>query len=115
LDKIPLFFKEYYPKDFLKEFDLLELTETVKNLHFPYSWDLLKKAKYRLWFDKLLKLQLVSLLNKKDYSFDFKKDYDDNFLSPERQIIKNFLKTLPFQLTKAQKKVIKQIVDDFHS
>jgi RecG-like helicase len=63
-----LFFKEYYPKDFLNEFNLLQLTKTVKNLHFPESWELLKQAKNRLWFDKLLRIQLVSLLSKIEYS-----------------------------------------------
>jgi ATP-dependent DNA helicase RecG len=67
LDKVKDFFEEYYPEDFLKKYDLLDIVSMVKNLHFPENETLLQKAKYRLWFDKLLRIQLVSLLNKRDY------------------------------------------------
>ncbi len=67
LGKIKDFFQEYYPEEFLQEFWLIDIVSMVKNLHFPDTNDLLKKAKYRLWFDKLLRIQLVSLLGREDY------------------------------------------------
>ena len=68
LGKIPDYFKEYYPEEFLKQYDLIDIVDMVKNLHFPEDEAVLKKAKYRLWFDKLLRIQLISLLSKIEYS-----------------------------------------------
>jgi RecG-like helicase len=33
----------------------------------------------------------------------------------QREILKEMLQHIPFELTHAQKKVVKQIIDDFHS
>ena len=84
----------------------------VKNMHYPADFDILKKAKYRLWFEKLLYLQLISLLGKQDY---VQKSLTKIEGSPDRELVKEFLSHLPFELTKAQKKAIKQIVDDFYT
>ena len=84
LDKIPLFFKEYYPDQFLKQFNLIGITDMVKNLHFPDSHKTLKQARYRLWFDKLLRIQLVSLMNRIEYSEEHLKNSwrkDENKIS----------------------------------
>ena len=112
LDQIPKFFEEIFPKEFLKEFDLITKVEMVKNMHYPTDFTILKKAKYRLWFEKLLFLQLVSLLGKQDY---ISKTLTQTQGHPDRGLVREFLSHLPFELTKAQKKAIKQIVDDFHA
>ena len=116
LDKIPSVFEETLPEDFRQEFDLMHKHQMIKNMHYPASWDALKKAKYRLWFEKLLLLQLLSLLGKQDYAQGSSQKASSSDLSqqPNRDLIKEFLSHLPFELTKAQKKVIKQIVDDFY-
>ncbi len=112
LDKIPQFFEEIFPKEFLQEFGLLDKVKMVKNMHYPADFDILKKAKYRLWFEKLLYLQLISLLGKQDY---VQKSLTKIEGSPDRELVKEFLSHLPFELTKAQKKAIKQIIDDFYT
>jgi RecG-like helicase len=68
----------------------------------------LQKAKYRFNFEKLLTWQLVSNLS-------FKQKQVNKPTQPNREIVKEFLKLLPFELTKAQKRAIKTIIDDMHS
>ena len=67
LPKIPNLFQEYLPDNFLKTFSLLPVVETIKNLHFPETDLLRKQALYRLFFDRLLRIQIHSLQNKYQY------------------------------------------------
>ena len=48
-------------------------------------------------------------------NFNFELQEKGKKTQPDRDLIKEFLKLLPFQLTKAQKKAIKAIIDDIHS
>lgn len=111
LEEIPLLFHEIFPIDFLDKFGLIDYPQMIKNLHFPNSLKDLELAKYRLYFQKLLKIQLVSLINKYDYQ---NWNLIEKKLSTNWDLIKQFLETLPFELTNAQKVSLKQIVDDFH-
>mgnify|MGYP001005649915 FL=1 len=103
---------EYLPEDFIREFELPNIVETIKSLHYPKNAEDLKKAKYRLYFDRLLKVQLQSRINKQQYLSD-KKPVTIQKEEIDRELIKTFVSRLPFQLTDAQKKVIKQMIEDF--
>ncbi|MBQ7074849.1 hypothetical protein IJM86_07580 [bacterium] len=111
LPKIPNLFQEYLPDNFLKTFSLLPVVETIKNLHFPETDLLRKQALYRLFFDRLLRIQIHSLQNKYQYQDKEKEEKSE----PQWEIIKTFLEKLPFSLTQAQKKVLVHILEDFHS
>jgi ATP-dependent DNA helicase RecG len=104
---------EYLPEDFMREFDLPTITQTIKSLHYPKNAEELKKAKYRLYFDRLLKVQLQSWINKQQYLSN-PKPVNINKEEIDRDLIKTFVSYLPFQLTDAQKKVIKQMIEDFN-
>jgi RecG-like helicase len=51
----------------VKEFQLLDVKKTIKNLHYPDNEELKNKALYRLFFDRLLRIQIFSLQNKLNY------------------------------------------------
>lgn len=105
---------EYLPEEFRSEFDLLKITDAVRNIHYPQDQDMLGKARYRIYFDRLLKIQLQSLIYKEQYtqwSNTYKWDEDNQI---DWDLIKEFQDKLPFVLTTDQKKVIKQIIEDFH-
>lgn len=104
------YFKEYLPEEFLAHFALLGVQETIKEIHFPTSMELQQKAIQRVFFDRLLRVQLHSLINKQLYQKQYKK-YD---ALQSWETIKDIVATLPFTLTNAQKKVIKQLVDNTH-
>lgn len=112
LDKVDAIFSEYLPKEFIEKFELMSVQETIRQIHYPENKYLAKKALQRIFFDRLLRIQLYSRLNKINYQSQSNKTGKD---SPQWDLIKNFLDKLPFALTNAQKKVTKSIIDDIHS
>lgn len=105
---------EYLPEEFLKEFNLIGVIDTVKNMHFPETMELQKKAIQRIFFDRLLRVQLHALMNKAAYAAWRIWKRPDISTVPNWDVVKNIIATLPFTLTNAQKKVIKHIIDNMH-
>ena len=105
-------FTETLPKYLLDELKLIPKNAALFNIHFPKSPELLAKAQFRLKFEELffIQLQLITknLVRKhkiKGHPFTI---IGDNF--------NNFYKNhLPFELTNAQKKVLKEIRNDLGS
>ena len=100
---------ETLPDYLLGRYNLIPLKEALYNIHFPQSNDLLAKAQYRLKFEELLALQLSLLRQKnirinKNKGFLFTKvgDYFNRF----------YEECLPFPLTEAQKRVIREVRAD---
>ncbi len=108
IDEVNNYVEEFLPDYLLQKYNLLDIFTALKNIHFPKNMDLLTKSKFRFNFEKLFIWQLVSNLN-----IVWKTIWEKT--EPNRDIIKEFLKILPFELTKAQKKAIKVIIDDIHS
>ena len=111
LNDIPEYFSEYLPEEFLKEFKLLDVQKTIQNIHYPNNESLKQQAIHRVFFDRLLRIQIFSLMNKLSYQSNNKVISTDQ----QREILKEMLQHIPFELTHAQKKVVKQIIDDFHN
>ncbi len=105
-------FSETLSSSILNELKLLAKSEALFNIHFPKSQNLLARAQYRLKFEELffIQLQLVrkNMLHKsriKGYTFSNVGTYFNSF----------FTSHLPFDLTEAQKRVIKEIRKDLGS
>ncbi len=97
---------ESLPEWILKKFRLLPKRDAVKEIHLPTNPQKLEKARYRLKFEELFYIQLKIVSNKvyrekKQQGVVFEKvgDYFNTF----------YKKNLPFELTNAQKRVIKEI------
>ena len=94
-----------------KKFKLISPNQAYHNIHFPENHDLLEKARYRLKFEELFfnqlkfKLSHNKLKRNKGYYFPYVGDYFNNFYN-------NYLS---FELTNSQKKVLKEIRNDFAS
>ena len=102
-------FTETLPNYLLEELKLIPKNASLFNIHFPKSQDLLSKAQFRLKFEELffIQLQLITqnLVRKhkiKGHAFTIVGDNFNNF----------FQNHLPFELTNAQKKVLKEIRND---
>lgn len=105
-------FTETLSDQLLAELGLLPKAEALFNIHFPKNQELLAKAQFRLKFEELFYIQLQLLTKKalrkrkiKGFNFDrvgerFKEFYGEH---------------LPFELTGAQKRVIKEIRADLGS
>ncbi len=61
------YFHEYLPEAFLNKFSLLDVQTTIRNMHFPNSEELLQMAQQRVYFDRLLRIQLHALLTRQEY------------------------------------------------
>lgn len=90
-------------------YHLMSLTEALRNIHFPQSPELLRKAQYRLKFEELFYVQLNILR----YSKDRQRKYRGYVFENVGAVFHTFYeKNLPFELTCAQKRVLKEIRQD---
>lgn len=101
---------ETLPNYLINKFHLMPLYDALRNIHFPSSDEILNKARTRLKFEELFYIQLNILKFKADkeeksHGFVFK-TVGENF----NNFYNNYL---PFSLTGAQKRVIKEIRKDF--
>lgn len=103
---------ETLPQEIIQAAKVIGLTDAIRNIHFPDSVEALRKAEYRLKFEELFYLQMqilryTKLRNRKLGGIRFDR-IGDNF--------NNFYhKALPFALTNAQKRVLREIRADVGS
>ena len=103
---------ETLPAQVIARSQVIYLTEAIQNIHFPQSPDLLRKAQFRLKFEELFYLQLNILRFTRQrqkklggFRFDHIGNYFNNF----------YHQCLPFELTNAQKRVLREIRADVGS
>lgn len=99
---------ETLPPELIAKENLLDINETLLQLHFPESTEKLEAAKNRMAFEELLGVLLASLLNKKEnvllagYQIPF-----------DKSAAQTFTNNLPFTMTDAQKRSAWEILQDF--
>ncbi|NFN17105.1 ATP-dependent DNA helicase RecG [Clostridium botulinum] len=99
--------KENLPVGILKKYNLVSLNDAIRSIHFPKNKDLLEKAIIRLKFQELftysLKLLLVKhKLNKNKNGIYFEWNNE----------LKRLKDSIPYSLTNAQTKVVREILRD---
>ncbi len=103
---------ETLPAYVLKKYALLNLTDSLVNIHFPKNADLLNKARQRLKFEELFYIQLNILQQTKWRDLHYK----GYIFSEIGYFFNTFYKEyLPFELTNAQKRVLREIRIDVAS
>ena len=103
--------KDPIPEELREKLGLLELREAIGLIHAPLSPELLERAKYRLAFQEAFIPQLaITLLAQKNPKSKYV--IDEGRAS---QVVEEFKTTLPFKLTNAQERVIKEIIADISS
>lgn len=91
---------------------LMPLTDALYNIHFPQNPDLLRRAQYRLKFEELFYVQLNILR----YTKERRNKFRGLVFGKVGEIFNTFYsQNLPFQLTGAQKRVIKEMRRDMGS
>jgi len=99
--------KDFMPEEIKKEYNLLDLDEALRQIHFPDSRLSLAKARRRLAFDELFLIQMKALRIKQSL-----KRLSAPQLKFDNKIIKKLVSSLPFKLTNAQRKTAWQIILD---
>jgi ATP-dependent DNA helicase RecG len=101
--------KETMPAYILDKYRLINRREALLNIHFPKDSTTLQHAQRRLKFEELFFIQLQLLSNKQFREMKFK----GHLFSTVGERVNTFYKDiLPFELTGAQKRVIKEIRTD---
>lgn len=103
--------RETLPTSILKQFKFIDKREALVNIHFPQNFELLTQAQNRLKFEELFYIQLRLIKMKLVRQDKFKAQvFNDASL-----LTKFYKEHLPFELTDAQKRVIKEIYTDLRS
>ncbi|MDZ7623671.1 MAG: hypothetical protein U5J96_04380 [Ignavibacteriaceae bacterium] len=103
--------EETLPDEIIRQNKLTSLQDAIRNYHFPESSDKLSTAQKRFKFEELFYLELLVALRKLNYQSKL----IGNKMSIKTNLVQSFLKTLPFELTKAQLKVLGEIKNDLLS
>ena len=103
------YFEENIPKELIKEYKIMERKSAIKNIHYPVSMKEIEEAKRRFAIEELLILELGILKNRFIIENSNSKNYE---VEGKKEKVKEFLSQLTFNLTNAQKKVIKEIYDE---
>ena len=103
---------EILSSDLLQRTKLISLSDALRQIHFPESIEMMRKAQQRLKFDELFFIQL-NLLQRADRR---KRKQQGLLFARVGDYFNTFYKTyLPFELTNAQKRVIREIRADMGS
>lgn len=99
-------------RDLIDKYRLMPLTDSLLNIHFPKDTAALQKARERLKFEELFYIQLQILRQVK-----LREQHTGGFIMPYVGAAFNgfYHHHLPFSLTNAQKKVIREIQADLKS
>lgn len=105
-------FDETLSPSLVAAYHLMPLTDALHNIHFPRNPEFLRKARYRLKFEELFYVQLNILR----YTKERRNKFRGLVFGRVGEIFNTFYsKNLPFELTGAQKRVIKEMRQDMRS
>jgi ATP-dependent DNA helicase RecG len=104
--------KETLPEYLIKKLKLATKLQALVWIHFPKSKAHLEKARQRIKFEEIFYFQLRMIFNKNERKLKYK---GHSFENIGQHFNKYFREKLPFELTGAQKRVIKEIRADLGS
>jgi ATP-dependent DNA helicase RecG len=103
--------EETLPEAFLKRYRLLNRRDAYRAMHFPLNEEDVKQARRRLVYEEFLTFQLKMQALRK-FERENSKGTAQNYQLPK---LKEFIASLAFPLTNAQKRVVNEIVKDMKS
>jgi ATP-dependent DNA helicase RecG len=103
-------FTEYLPDEMLRINSLINFSHSISQIHFPDNFEAIQRSKKRLSFDEFFLLHLSSIQKKHDWTQNMQGSKYETYKFNDT--IKSFFKSLPFNLTNAQKQAIREIFAD---
>ncbi len=104
IDDIP----DFLPESIRSTCGLMGLSKALRQAHYPDNTDQHNLARQRLAFDELFILQLGVLRKKHDWQ----NEQPGHKFDINRPTLERYISSLPFELTRSQKKVVDEICDD---
>lgn len=99
---------DFLPQKIREKNNLIDLPTAINSIHFPKNKTEAEEAKKRLAFDELFLIQLSGLKRKQDWQ----KTKLSNKLKVDQERVLELLQSLPFELTTAQKRSVREILSD---
>lgn len=99
------------PEEIRERLGLMDKKEAVSQIHFPETMEKLEHARFSLVFEELFLLQLKMVRIREESN----KEKALNLKIKEDGLVQQFIKSLPFELTGAQKKAVNEILHDLDS
>lgn len=112
LNQIKFRIPETLPPEIVARYHLMDLHDALHKIHFPSGPDEIEKSRYRLRFEELFYIQLNLLRFKSNRSRKYRGFV---FANVGNNFNNFYYNNLPFSLTEAQKRVIKEIRRDLGS
>lgn len=104
--------EDVFSEEFIEKYSLLSRKFAYRCIHHPYNYSELKKAQFTLKFEELFLLQMEMLIRK----LIGKKVEQGLKIKNSGEVFKTFYdQHIPFELTNAQKRVVKEIFEDLRS
>jgi len=100
--------EDFLPSELRRRCNLMELPEAISQAHYPEDYKTKDRARVRLAFEELFLLQLGVMSRKHDWQ----ESQPDSVFNIDMSLLEAFLKSLPFELTVAQQRTLKEILSD---
>jgi len=111
LQKYGKYLEEILPEELVGRYRLMPRAEAIQTVHFPENMEEGRQARRRIMFEELflfqLKMQALRRINRQQ-----QKGMAQQIPMEE---VRAFVKSLPYPLTNAQKRVVKEILDDMQA
>ena len=108
LDVVAPYLQDPIPESLRLKYKLLNISDALEGVHFPIDGDHAKQARRRFVYEELLEFQLrIHALRK------VQREQNQGISIPyDVQQLREFIETLPYELTGAQKRVVNEICRD---
>ena len=103
--------EDFLPPQLMKRCQLMELPKAISQAHYPGDRESKDKARVRLAFDELFLLQLGVMSKKRDWQ----ESQPASSLEIDASVLDKFVRSLPFELTSAQNRVLDEILADLQN
>ncbi|MFQ6057863.1 MAG: ATP-dependent DNA helicase RecG [Anaerolineae bacterium] len=98
---------EHLPDHVREREGLLDLPTALGQIHFPDNWEMVREARRRLCFDEFLLIQLGVLRQRRSWQKQVGRP-----MTIDEELLRAFLEALPFTLTDAQQRALREILED---
>ncbi|WP_156299080.1 ATP-dependent DNA helicase RecG [Streptobacillus canis] len=112
LRKYLFLFEENLPQKYILDNKLMSRTKAIVNIHFPRDNHMYEEAKRRILYEEALILEMKILKNRYNENM---KNSNLYFLDDNKDLVKQYISGLKFELTKDQKKIIGEIYKELNN
>jgi ATP-dependent DNA helicase RecG len=101
---------DHLPASLRQRTNLMDLETAICQIHFPDSQQALEQARRRLSFDEFFLIQMGVLRQRRAW-----RTQPGRNVAINEEMLESFVRSLPFDLTKAQQRVLREIINDLRS